>query len=279
MTEQRTLRAVPAALAAALNPPERIALGLLHAYADAALRALAQAPALEFGLAAAILWLAGGLLAPMHRALAWASAAAGVAALAFAAGPALRAASALLALHGEQGPALPRLCAATMPLDMIPLPPGSIREWVASGCEAAGILVADSGEIDLGHLAARLREAHAGQPCITALDAGLARLVGRLAAALETRRPTQKQVALACALACPDPPAVLWREVLAAALQEADKTEVRRDLYIVARLHRGGAADVGTALRLMDLPARDAALVLSAHERALRRELGRGAAR
>jgi hypothetical protein len=70
-------------------------------------------------------------------------------------------------------------------------------------------------------------------------------------------------------LACPDPPAVRWHEVLAAALREADRSDVRRDPYLAVRIVSGDGIDVGRASEFLSLPLREAAEILAAHQRLL----------
>jgi hypothetical protein len=291
-------RAIPAALAVALNPSERVALELLRACTRAAVRRLAESRAVDLGLCTLLLLLVTDLTqrlrsgtfgplppppppapvsatAPSAAGPAWFMTpdmligAVGIALMVWTAaaglGPLSRAAAALEALHVRPGPAL----------DPIPLESRFLREWAASGCEAAGIQLSQEGELDLASLATRLQESAPTQRAVTALDAGLARLRRRLADLLGTRRASGGQVALACALACPDPPAVLWREVLAAALREADRSDVRRDLCLVARLVGGDGIDPGRAAEFLSLPLREAAEILAAHQRLLWRELTR----
>lgn len=137
--------------------------------------------------------------------------------------------------------------------------------------------VSKDGIVNERLLALRLREDAARQPVATALDAGLGRPRERLADCLDAQRASPRQMALACALACPDPPSFLWREVLASALQQANPTDRRHDLYLVARFLAGGGVDPCRAADLFSLPLKEAAVVLSSYQRVIMRERARDA--
>jgi hypothetical protein len=283
---------VPAALAAGLNPPERIADALLRHRLDTAADEALRWPGLEW----AIVWLlflqarnalgrALGLHAtdPLGRlflhTLPWGIALLAAATLASVAHAALPWLAAWLALTGTGAPGADRLAMACAPGDPIVIPPDSpAAPWVRSGLEALGLefVPTRSGLTPSpASIAASLRERIPPAP-VTALDHGLALLALEAAARIDAGERRQDDLAVAAAVIAPDPPAPLWGEALTLALHRADPAAVRRDLAIINRAQ--GAADritAGAAL-LARRSRRDMALLLSAHRRLVARELLRG---